>query len=523
MIISYETVTSIFYHFLTRKGEQKMKENVKFEAWLGRTAYQLMPDRFYKIDASLEAIEGRRIKEWDDRDPDWQPNEKGEYVNDYYYGGNLKGVEAKLKYLKDLGFDMIYMTPIEESFSYHHYDVGDQERVDPWLGDWGDFENLCKAAHNLDMLIMVDLVFNQTGIHSKYYESDEYRDWYKYDSQGNHICWYNFKDMPECNTLNKSYQDAMTSIVEKYLENGADGIRLDLAEIFPREFLLALQRVKKKYPNALFVGEMWNFAISEDNSKRETSKVLDGELDSVMNYPIADAILRWVRYGNYEHFKYNFKRVYNTYPQSVQNVLLNNIGTHDTPTTMTMLIGERMNQDPFSGRIWDIEAPWRHGNNYFDTYGFRKYESDNDRLLPREYEIGKKLTKLALAIMYNLPGISCVFQGTEIAETGYKDPFCRKPYNWKNNETDMKEFVTDLGMYRKENKDVLATGKIKLIRVDNDLLIFERYTDDKKRIIFIANRTEKGKYVDHIFERRTEETKEPWVGPYGYLILRSEA
>ena len=117
MIISYETVTSIFYHFLTRKGEQKMKENVKFEAWLGRTAYQLMPDRFYKIDASLEAIEGRRIKEWDDRDPDWQPNEKGEYVNDYYYGGNLKGVEAKLKYLKDLGFDMIYMTPIEESFS----------------------------------------------------------------------------------------------------------------------------------------------------------------------------------------------------------------------------------------------------------------------------------------------------------------------------------------------------------------------------------------------------------------------
>ena len=44
--------------------------------------------------------------------------------------------------------------------------------------------------------------------------------------------------------------------------------------------------------------------------------------------------------------------------------------------------------------------------------------------------------------MYNLPGIPRVFQGTEIAETGYKDPFC-KPYNWKNNEEDMKKNEID--------------------------------------------------------------------------------
>lgn len=491
-------------------------KNIDFKKWQGRTAYQLIPDRFYKGKGSTEKIEGRVLKNWDDRTPNWQPDEKGEYLNNFYYGGNIEGIKSKLNYLKKLGFDMIYITPIEQSSSYHHYDVGNHSEIDPWLGNWTDFKNLCKVAHELDILIMVDLVFNHTGIDSIYANDPKYHDWYKYDSNGDYVYWWGFKTMIECDTLNKSYQDAMTKIVEKYLENGADGIRLDLGENLSKEFLLSLQRVKEKYPNALFVGETWGFAIP-DNQKDE-SKILDGELDSVMNYPMSDAILRWVRYGDYIHFKYNFDKVYNSYPSNVQNVLLNNIGTHDTPMTMTMLAGDKMNSDVFKGFIWDIEAPWR-SNNSFDTYGFRKFEAENDKLDNEKYQVGKKLTKISLAIMYNLPGIPCVFQGTEIAETGYKDPFCRKPYNWKNNEEDMKQFVSKLGEYRKNNREILSTGKVNLLKADNQLLIFEREIENGNKIIFVANRTPDDVYVQIDDDDLAENQKNLWIGNYGFSII----
>ena len=112
-------------------GERKMKNLNK---WLGRTAYQLMPDRFFNVGGLPGVIgknpNGRILKDWNDRMPNWQPNEKGEYTNDYYYGGNLKGIIAKLDYLKELGFDMIYITPIELSESYHHYNPSEQEKID---------------------------------------------------------------------------------------------------------------------------------------------------------------------------------------------------------------------------------------------------------------------------------------------------------------------------------------------------------------------------------------------------------
>ena len=491
-------------------------KNIDLKKWQGRTAYQLIPDRFYKGKGSTEKIGGRILKNWDDRTPNWKPDKKGEYLNNFYYGGNIEGIKSKLNYLKKLGFDMIYITPIEQSSSYHHYDVGNHSQIDPWLGNWTDFKNLCKASHELDILIMVDLVFNHTGFDSIYANDPKYHDWYKYDSNGDHVYWWGFKTLIECDTLNKSYQDAMTKIVEKYLENGADGIRLDLGENLSKEFLLSLQRVKEKYPNALFVGETWGFAIP-DNQKDE-SKILDGELDSVMNYPMSDAILRWVRYGDYIHFKYNFDKVYNSYPSNVQNVLLNNIGTHDTPMTMTMLAGDKMNSDVFKGFIWDIEAPWR-SNNSFDTYGFRKFEAENDKLDNEKYQVGKKLTKISLAIMYNLPGIPCVFQGTEIAETGYKDPFCRKPYNWKNNEEDMKQFVSKLGEYRKNNREILSTGKVNLLKADNQLLIFEREIENGNKIIFVANRTPDDVYVQIDDDDLAENQKNLWIGNYGFSII----
>lgn len=452
--------------------------------WLGRTAYQIMPDRYYRTKGVPKDDSGGRIlKDWDDRMPNWQPDSDGVYRNNFFYGGTLKGIEKKLNYISSLGFDLIYLNPIEQSSSYHHYDVGDHMLIDPWLGTWDDFKSLCTAAKEFNILIVVDLVFNHTGINSTYYGNLEYSNWYKKNADGSQSFWWGFKDLPECNTMNVDYQNSMTKVVEKYLENGASGIRLDLGENLPKEFLRAIEKVREKHPEVIFIGEMWDIATNKSDPK-----IFDGQLDSVMNYPMADAILRWVRWGMFEHFKYNFDKIYQSYPKNVQQVLFNNIGTHDTPTTLTMLAGECMSQDVFGKRIWDIESRWLHGIK-FDTYGFRKYEADNDMLSNEKYDIAAKLAKIAIAIMYNLPGIPCIFQGTEIGETGYKDPFNRKPYNWEKQDKEMQKFVQRLGIYRKANSDILATADVRIISIDEKILILERYTDDGQRIIIAVNRT----------------------------------
>ena len=67
--------------------------------WVGRTAYQIVPDRFYRKGDNVNHINGRKLKEWNDRMPDWKPDMDGEYRNLYYYGGNLKGIEERMKRL----------------------------------------------------------------------------------------------------------------------------------------------------------------------------------------------------------------------------------------------------------------------------------------------------------------------------------------------------------------------------------------------------------------------------------------
>ena len=498
--------------------------NTNLNRWLGRTAYQIMPDRFCKKDEALTAIQGRNIKAWNDRMPNWEPGIDGEYANDYFYCGNLKGITSKLEYIKNLGFDMIYLNPIEESFSYHHYDPGNQREIDQWLGTWADFTTLCQRAHELGILIVVDLVFNHMGIHSVYFEDPQYAHWIKRDFEGKPIFWWNFKDLPECNTRDTSYQDAMTDVTREYLKHGADGIRLDLGENLPKEFLNAIGRVKEEYPETIIIGEMWGIATDKND---EDAKIFDGQLDSVMNYPLADAILRWTRWGADGHFRYNFERVYRDYPVDAQNILLNNIATHDTPTTMTMMVGEIMNSNVFDKQIWDIEAPWRSENS-FDTYGFRKYEMEHDDMSEEEYERAKKLTKVAIAVLYTIPGIPCVYQGTEIADIGYKDPFNRKPYDWDKEEDDMKQFVSTMGAFRRENYEILAEGHASIYQVDSNVLILERFLENGSSIYVAVNRTNEVQNISlpennselKIIYASDNESSKSKLGKFGIVIAR---
>lgn len=435
---------------------ENLYEGYMPERFKGRTGCQLFIDRFCHAGPPVEPMTGRILKSWNDAVPNWWPDKDGEYRNLYFYGGNLKGIISKMEYLDQMGFDLFYLTPFSSTQTSHHYDVGDQRIIDPWIGTWEDFEELCNVAHARGKLICVDLVFNHMGSNSEFFQdafnnpNSRYRQWFEWDNEGNPICWYVFKDLPQCNKMNEEYQEYALDVCECYVKRGADGIRLDLGENLPPEFVRRLRkRVKDINPEVLIVSEMWELATHKENPQ-----IYGDQVDSLMNYPFSDAICRWQRYGNAAHLEYTWQEL-DKYPKAVRSVLWNFIDTHDTPRAMNMLAGEGMLQDPFSGRIWDIEGPWRKAEG-FDTFGFRQWEANMDANF--DLELAIKRLMLASLMQYFEEGIPVVYYGTEFAMTGYKDPHNRKPCPWDKFPV-LFDHYKSLGIFRKEHKDILRDAE----------------------------------------------------------------
>ena len=116
--------------------------------WLkGGIIYQIFPDRFAFSGEEKANVPTDRVMR-DDRDgePYWRPDQHGKVLNNDYFGGDLKGIEQKLDYIRSLGVTCIYLNPIFEAHSNHRYDTGDYTKIDPLLGTQEEFESHCKSA-----------------------------------------------------------------------------------------------------------------------------------------------------------------------------------------------------------------------------------------------------------------------------------------------------------------------------------------------------------------------------------------
>ena len=156
------------------------------EWFKGGVMYQIFPDRFCK-EGSMPDIIGRvQRSDWGGI-PSYRPNELGKVLNNDFFGGNFKGIQSKLPYLKSLGVTIIYLNPIFEAASNHRYDTSDYMKIDPFLGTEEDFKELVETAKNQGIRIILDGVFNHTGDNSVYFNK-----YGKYPSLGA----YQSKDSP---------------------------------------------------------------------------------------------------------------------------------------------------------------------------------------------------------------------------------------------------------------------------------------------------------------------------------------
>ena len=353
-----DTAGLYFYHFeiRTRRGSQRLSKgfagdgifggnnqwqltvfhkDFKTPDWLeGGVMYQIFPDRFYKSGkAKGEIPYGRTFHEnWTDQ-PDWAPNAQGKITNTDFFGGDLKGIEEKLPYLKELGVTCLYCNPIFESHSNHRYDTADYSKIDPLLGNEEDFRSLCAAAKKLGIRVLIDGVFSHTGSDSVYFnregryptpgaynsQQSPYYPWYTFRQWPNsYECWWNFDTLPNVKETEKSYDTYINGeqgIVRKWLKAGASGWRLDVADELPDPFLDSLNKaVKSENPDALVLGEVWEDASNKTAYGIRRRYLLGGQLDTVMNYPFRDAILGFLLGNDPRNFAETVESIVENYP-----------------------------------------------------------------------------------------------------------------------------------------------------------------------------------------------------------------
>lgn len=421
-------------------------KNFKTPDWLkGGIIYQIFPDRFYSSGTEKHGVRPSRVmRRWGD-EPFWREEQMNGIWNNDYFGGDLKGVEEKLLYLANLGVTCIYLNPIFEANSNHRYDTADYEKIDPLLGTEDDLKSLCKTAkEQYGISIILDGVFSHTGCDSKYfniysnyddvgaYNSKEspYYPWYKFINwPDEYHSWWGIKLLPEVIEETPEYREYIcgkNGILRKWLKCGISGWRLDVADELPDVFLDDLRRaVKDENGDAVIIGEVWEDATTKLAYGERRRYLLGEQLDSVMNYPFADAVLNFVKFANADAFIDSVMSIIEKYPPQVTNVLMNHIGTHDTERAITRLAGENC-----------------------EGYG-RHWQHEHNKLSDYDYYRGVSMMKIASLIQYTLPGVPSLYYGDEIGMQGMKDPFNRACMDWYEPNTELHRWYKRLGEIRR--------------------------------------------------------------------------
>ncbi len=408
----------------------------------GGVIYQVFPDRFCRsgsCDLAGKLTPYTLHESWDE-EVHWQPDPQGRVLNNDFFGGNFRGIAEKMDYIASLGTEILYLNPISKSFSSHRYDTADYMTPDPMLGTAEDFAAMCQAAHQRNIRVVLDGVYSHTGSNSVYFDKagvfgggaysdpqSPYRNWYRFRHYpDSYESWWGFDTLPTLDKNQPSLQDFICRVLSHWLALGADGFRLDVADELPDSFILKIkEHIRSVRPDGLLMGEVWEDASNKIAYDVRRRYFVDGELDSIMNYPYRKAILDllWGR-DDGGKFRDTVMTVLENYPRQVALCNMNLLGTHDTPRILTALA------DGFDG----------------DRAALAQRQ-----LTPAQEALGKQRLRLAAVLQFALPGCPSIYYGDEAGMAGGKDPFNRRPYPWGKEDAAQVSHFRTLGQLRKSS------------------------------------------------------------------------
>lgn len=376
--------------------------------------YQILPDRFRNGDPR--------------NDPPGVCPWGAPPGRDTFFGGDLAGVAEKLPYLLDLGINAVYLNPIFSSPAPHHYDTDDYFRIDPRLGSLAIFRRLVRQAHQHGIRIILDGVFNHCGRGFFAFQdvlrngpASPYADWFHiqgfplhpYDEHlpAGYLGWWNLRSLPKFNTANPAVREYIFSIARYWLEQGADGWRLDVPneiadDAFWRDFRAV---VKRTNPAAYLVGEIWH----------DGSRWLQGDqFDGITHYELRTLLLEWLVEGKYRSlaFAHRMQALLERYRPELLHAQLNTLGSHDTVRLLTAAGGDL------------------------------------------------RTVRLLWLFLLTWPGAPCIYYGDEVGMAGCGDPDCRGCFPWDQDgwNHDLRALLQRLIALRKE-RPALRRGATRIL------------------------------------------------------------
>ncbi len=450
--------------------------------WFGKKViYHIFTDRFRRGAGKVELREGVVINcNWEQGIPQYGEKPGDDVENNVFFGGNLWGVAEKLDYLASLGVGTIYLSPIFRAYSNHKYDTGDYEKVDGLFGGDAALERLIDVAGKQGIKIILDGVFNHTGDDSRYfnkygrypgtgaYQSEDslYFEWYNFKKfPDSYECWWDIKKLPRLNHCCRACRDYFAGpdgIGAEYVRRGIGGWRLDVADELSDIFLDEFRESVKGASGggAVILGEVWENAADKVAYGRRRRYLRGEQLDSVMNYPLKNGIVNFILYRDSGMLYNILTEIYSSYPRCVSDALMNLLGTHDTERILTSLA------DAGTDTMTNVQLA-------------------SFRLSGEQCAAAKKRLMLASVIQYTVYGVPSVFYGDEVGVEGGRDPFCRMPFPWGREDTELLSHYRSLGEIR-SHEEVFDGGDFRILCHSGGYIAYER-SRGNERIIVAAN------------------------------------
>ena len=483
----------------------------KTPSWLqGAVVYSIFPDRFRNGSLANDycraggtsgcptfygSVPATVHPTWNE--PIENPQTTGVFNRDFF-GGDLPGIQEKLGYLKSLGVDAIWMTPIFKARSNHRYDTDDYHHIDPALGGDAAFASLAAAAKADGIHLILDGVFNHASSDSLYFDryhrysslgacestASPWRSWFSFIStttpcgSSDYVGWSSLDTLPVFDHRNPVVRDFFyrgpDSVVRHWTERGADGWRLDAADQMDHNWWRDFRATVKSYaPDAALVGEIWPDA---------SEYLLGNEFDSVMNYRFRRAVDGFVRSTDWSdstgkipvrtpsQLDRALHAVREDYPPQASAASFNLLDSHDTNRAL---------------------------------YVFT--EQGDDGLTQARQRLA-----LAALLQFTYLGAPMIYYGDEAAINapglGGPDPFNRAPYPWSDAsgdpstygpaDTSMIAYYTKLGRIRHE-LPALRIGSFEKL-VTNDaagIYAFARAGGGAKPVIVALNKSASSRQV----------------------------
>lgn len=462
--------------------------------------YLIMPDRFANGNLENDVVDGMREKKIDRADSFAR------------HGGDIQGISSHLDYIADLGVTAIWLNPTQEndmeSGSYHGYAITDYYQIDRRFGSNEDFCALVEKAHEKNLKVVMDMIFNHCGSENYLFKDKPSKDWFNYRS--NYVQtsfktasvmdihasafekkiatdgWFT-SVMPDFNQRNRHVARYLIQSSIWWIEYaGINGIRQDTHPYADFDFMSQwCKEVLDEYPYFNIVGETWlnsNVLVSYWQKDSRLAAPLNSNLPTVMDFPLQalmnqafdEETSEWGG-GLYKLYDYQTQDLVYANPMN----LLTFLDNHDTS---------------------------------------RFAQTD---------EMAKNLKRYKQAMVFLLTtrGIPQIYYGTEILMTGDKgkgDGDLRKdfPGGWQGDardcfvkdgrtalENEAFEFTRRLLNWRKGNQ-VIGKGNLKHYSIQNGVYVYRREFNGKSVVVILNG---------------TEDSKELDLAPYQEILPRENA